>query len=353
MKKQDILFWVVFVLIELLYVKATFATTINLGYSECQNFTTFNETDNSTANLTICAPALNVPPAQNFNLSYTECSYANNVTSCCRAWDNSSCPAPQTCPALSNYVFNNVPWGQPFQGVGNVSGYCEAWNNASCYVPPVCVNTTITNTTYVNITSCPMANQNIDLYPGDVYSNFTYGIAVNCHQSLSQPSVVYVPQLLSPMSVDVNCSATETKNFADRNVSINIQQCSFCPYCNVSAICPARPDDAILNCSIKASFCYSDLSDFVSFDAFQNGNATTVFNNSKNAILAQRDAAVNDSAQSNKLRQEAQDQYAVLKASTDDNQKMLIAICIILVVVVLVNYLKSRDVKAAVSPKNL
>lgn len=362
------------ILIILLLSSLAFATTINLNYSECQDFIGFNDTDNSTYNFSVCSPAY--PSHVDMLLGWGQNASANNVTATCEAWRDTNltiCPSPPPITSL------DLVWGQSAT-MNNFTANCQSWHDTNITICPDCAilpqvsynltfsevktfnNFTASCTPWVdlNITEpqivyfgCPQLNKTVDLYPEGVYSNFTYGLVVHCLQSISQPTVVYVQQALTPQIVSLNCNATEARALSDRNLTLSIQQCPVCPTCNVSELCPPRPDDQILNCSVKACFCQSELADFVSMDAFAQGNARVAFNASKNAYIARASLAENKSADDNRLRLEAVDKYDNLKGSNDDNNKILVAVCIVLGVAVLVNYLKSRDVKSATSPKDM
>lgn len=354
------------ILILFLLSSLAFSTTINLTYGECQNFTLI-----TNESVEVCAPAY--PSHVNLNLSYGETQDANNVTASCANWTDLNitiCPPP-------SHVDLNLVWGQSAT-VNNFTANCQSWYDTNMTTCPTCdiLPQVSYNLTYsevkmfnnftascapwvdLNITEpitnylgCPQINRTIDLYPEGIYSNFTYGLVVHCLQSISQPAVIYVPQLLAPETLYLNCNATEARVLSDRNLTLSIQQCQVCPTCNISELCPPRSDDQVLNCSVKACFCQSELQDFVSMDAFAQGNARVAFNTSKNAFIAKASLAENKSAEDNRLKLEAQDKYENLKGSNDDNNKMLITVCIILVVAILVNYLKSREIKYAVPPK--
>lgn len=132
--------WILCILLPALAI----ADQVNLNYSECRNYVIFNVTDNSTSNLTICAPPFNVPPAVSRTLNWNETNTTNNFTATCKAWDNSSCPPAPSCKVNQRIQFAFLDMGVP-----EVLNYTNAD-----------LNLTVLNTPK------PNASSNISLGPG-------------------------------------------------------------------------------------------------------------------------------------------------------------------------------------------
>lgn len=128
------------ILILLLLSSLAIATTVNLGYSECQSYTTFNETDNSTANITVCAPTQNVcpPPSHvDLNLLWGQNASANNVSASCQSWYDTNitvCPPPTSPPPIVNL---SLAWGQTATQ-NNFTASCQPWYDTNITTCPTC-----------------------------------------------------------------------------------------------------------------------------------------------------------------------------------------------------------------------
>jgi len=282
----------------------------------------------------VCAPAYNVPPQVNLSLGWGQTATINNFTASCQAWYDANMTE---CP-IYNFTIPQVS--------ANLSyGECNMTNNfTACCSPFVDLNITEPEIVYEG---CPQINRTIDIYPKSIYTNFTYGLVVRCLDSLVQPNCNCSSNLLEQKSIPINCSAGETRNYDDRNLTLMITQCppqKVCEICN-------RSDDQVLNCSIKASFCYEDLQDLVSFDAFKTGNARAAFNDSKNALLYGKEQAENQTNACSQQLNRCNDNYAALKETKNDNSSVGWTAVVILGIFIVGNeYRKSQASKLVNKP---
>lgn len=369
----------------LLLLSSVATATINLAYNECRTFILLGN-----ESIEICAPAwvdLNIteclvcpPPSHvNLNLNWGQNASANNVTATCEAWRDTNltiCPPPTSPPPIVNM---SLIWGQSAT-MNNFTANCQSWYDTNLTICGACSafaetsynltygeNKTFNNFTAncapwvdlnmtepsINYTGCPQIDQTIDLYPDGIYSNFTYGLNVRCLRSLAQPTVVYLQQVLTPETISLNCNVTETRILNERNLTLGIQQCTVCQTCNVSELCPPRPDDQILNCSVKACFCQSELQDFVSTDAFAAGNARVAFNTSKNAYIAQASSAENISKKAGDDLAVCTDKYTKLASANEGNESVGWAIFGVVMVAGGIWWFKDREKKAVVNPRDV
>jgi hypothetical protein len=147
----------------LAFIGASFALTIPNG--ECQNFTLFNETDNSTLNESICAGnatiIYNITNVTNVTVvNVTNVTNVTIVTSCnvtsAVMWANSTLSvnnATILCLANSTTVVQNVtvnatiPINYCYQNVNNIMGYSGVFRNDMC-------NITIVSPPNISVASC-------------------------------------------------------------------------------------------------------------------------------------------------------------------------------------------------------
>lgn len=216
------------------------ADQVNFNYSECRSYTIFNATDNSTSDLTICAP--DYPAHLDLNLSYGQNATANNVTATCQAWSNDSCPA-QTCPPQmhqSVYLDYNET-----VDVNNVTAHCRAWDKslcspANCSAPPV-VSANLTYgqcDTKNNFTACckSLADSNCSV-PTRVIWNLNYGesktannVTANCREwidlNMTNGSIPHVTHTLNfGENYTANNFTATCRAWVDLNTTNYTQSC--------------------------------------------------------------------------------------------------------------------------------
>jgi hypothetical protein len=289
------------------------AEQINLTYSECREYVVFNP-DNSTSNLTICAPPLNVPPAVNHSLDYGETYTANNFTATCRGWNESLCPST-TCPPPPAVTIN-LSYGQTATA-NNFTATCQAWDSSLC--PSVNYSHLEFNLSYgerifannvncscapwvdLNLTECPscvMPEVNRELSYGETYTanNFTASCpawvdlnltecpacenCTNANCSLYGKNITlragenyvdfdnhFIVTCVENRTginkyLKVNCSEAQKVEYSDYNFTLEVSQCPVCTACPQSEPCTWTPysEEEIANCSVKIWLCGTDLS---------------------------------------------------------------------------------------------
>lgn len=314
------------ILILFLLNSAVIATTINLNNSQCMSFpipTNYSEIqpgnfsgDLIFDNYTICAPQIYTPPQVNMTLPPGGTATINNFTANCEAWRDTNltiCPIPPE-------VEMDLDGGQTAT-INNFTANCKQGN---CTCPKTGLENTTINASFgyrffnpslnflMVCPDFPYINDIKVLQPGEISNNSAYKELVMCSNSTAFCPTPNQTQLCTPWVNTTSCA-----NFTS------------CPSCNLT--CPEMSDAGILNCSIKACFCYDELQDLVSFDAFRAGNARKAFNDSKNALLLAKDEAVNKSNIAEQDKNEAKSIAMALQTTSDDNEKLGWGILVILI----------------------
>jgi hypothetical protein len=380
----------ILVAIALVLTGVVHADTITLNYSENVTILAFNTTDNTTYNVTVIAPAQNIclpPPAIAKNLTYGECNTTNNFTAC--APNETICSPPPavsrtlaygetnttnnftaSCLALTNYVFNNIPFGNSFYAIGNVSGSCEAWNNASCPAtqnatcpPPSAVSETLpwgtthtvnnytatceawSNSNCSNKTLTGLENQSITAGPGyhlwNPYLNFTLDVPyINNIFTLNPGDVLNLTTggynykaIFVCSNSTVFCSANTTALCTPWINTANCTNFSTCAPQNIT-LSNCYNDTSIQTCSVKVPLCLSDFKDTVcTQEELLNGSVRKCLNDTLTSKDTTISAANNATTVANTNTQDCKVQLTSCESGSADNEKLGWGIAVVLAVV--------------------